>query len=1325
MNTIRRILSGVGFLALLNFAPAQEAPSQAYIPAMAPDEGIPSLTMAFRGITVNNVPLNITNISDLQTMLEVMQSQPPVPLASLPEEPAYGGYWSLQNPYWPPLPGDITGLGLNVWPLGNGNFIIDDSQVDYAALQAAAEAAAAAASPMMRMSMMSSSLSTAYAYGNPVYLTNLTAIFAYDGSTTASFDVRGGTNFVPYDIEMSTNLSSSDWNWLGIAYTSNSYTFYEQSSDLAFYRLAKPSKTLVIAWGNNNGGQCNVPLDLTNAIEVTGGAKHSIALLNNGNVVAWGDNTYGQTNVPADLTNAVVVVANVYHNLALRADGSLAIWGKWQSNSVAFFDVSLPSDLTNITAIAAGPDYDLAVRSDGSVVAWGSNTITIAYANVVTNLPPAMDVAAGAEHAVALLTNGTVTAWGRNYNGENETNVPAGLSNVVAIVAGDYHTVALKSDGTVVAWGAGTGSFYIDHGQSTVPAGLSNVVAIAAGGYRSVALKSDGTVVVWGDYTNPGFPLNQIIGIGSGWTHVLALRTGNTVPLITGQPADQYAPAGQTVSFSVSAIGLASLEYQWQSNGVAISGANSSTLTLTNVQAADEAAYNVVVTSSDTGGSVVSSNANFHLITPPVIISQAPLPTNYAAFFQTLLTLSVVADAPGQTNGFPLSYQWQFNGTNVGYGSSNYIFTAVNPGTYSVIVSNAAGTATAGWQVNIIIPGNAWGWGDDTYGESTPPTGASNFIAIAAGTYHSVGVLENGSIVQWGDYEPDDFHSPIVATPVGTPPTNSNIVAVSAGIAHDLALTTGGKVIQWGLTNASGLQNFPTNLTGVKAISAGVERSLALLTNGTVVDWGSFAPIFNLNQRVPANLTNVTAISCGAYHWLALRSDGTVASWGYNTTFGETNVPAGLSNVVAIAGGGRHSLALKADGTVVAWGDDTYGQCDVPAGLSNVMAIAAGDFHSLALKNDGTVVSWGDNSDGQTDTPILGHVKFIAAGGDHNLAVIFSPTVMYPVDVTKDLLLIYNTNSQDSATVLNYYLAHRPMVGGANVLGIGCVTNETTTATDFTNQILTPYLNWLNQNPTKRPQYLVLFMDIPSIVQGSASSLQYQLYTATANGSPFVTSINMNGNGGTNDCIAYINKLATIGILASSNSPVLSASANGYGNTNYILDNVNSLGYQESIVSNAIPGLVAAGVQTNSIFYLYGYENGFDLPHLTNAVNVAGYICWGWHSSLGGSYPLDKVQWSGNSSWWIIRTEESYNGQRAGGQFLMWFSSNAFGGTNYSNTPIGGPTYVEEPQAGATLNDILLNLWASSKNLAICCWAARNPSTPPYLQVVGDPFVTR
>lgn len=657
---------------------------------------------------------------DLSVMLEALEQTAPQPGDTTPSA---GNFVSAQHAGdWPPLPGNV--LGLPFWPLGDGYFVLDDAGVDYAALAAAQPAPTA--SPMM--SRMSSFSST---YDNPVYLTNLTASFAGDGSITASFSVAGGTNFVPYDIEVSTNLSSPDWTWLGIGYTSNNYTFYGQPAGLAFYRLAQPAKTLVIAWGNNDDGQCSAPAGLTNAVAVTGGAEHTIALLNDGGLAAWGDNTYGQTSIPAGLTNVAVVVANVYHNLALRTDGSLAIWGKWQSNSVAFFDVNLPTGLTNITAIAAGPDYDLAVRSDGSVAAWG--LATSACLAVPTNLPPALDVAAGAEHAVALLTNGTVIAWGVNYAGQNETNVPAGLSNVVAIASGDYHTLALKADGTVVAWGAGTGNLYFDLGQSIVPAGLSNVVAIAAGGYRSIALKSDGTVVVWGDYTDPGFPVDQIMGIGSGWTHVLALRTGNTAPVITSQPADQYAPAGQTASFSVSAIGLATLEYQWQSNGVAISGATNTTLTLTNVTAADTAAYNVVVTSTDGMGSAVSSNADFYLVTPPVITSQAPMPTNQVAVYHTNLTLSVVAAAQGTNSGFPMYFQWQFNGTNIlGATSSGYTFLVdeLNSGNYSVVVANSVGSVTSMvWQVSTTYIGSYIAPGTLAYYLSTNTAAYTNGVS--------------------------------------------------------------------------------------------------------------------------------------------------------------------------------------------------------------------------------------------------------------------------------------------------------------------------------------------------------------------------------------------------------------------------------------------------------------------------------------------------------------------------------------------------------------------------------------------------------------------
>ena len=44
-------------------------------------------------------------------------------------------------------------------------------------------------------------------------------------------------------------------------------------------------------------------------------------------------------------------------------------------------------------------------------------------------------------------------------------------------------------------------------------------------------------------------------------------------------------------------------------------------------------------------------------------------------------------------------------------------------------------------------------------------------------------------------------------------------------------------------------------------------------------------------------------------------------------------------------------------------------------------------------------------------------MKLLAAGGDHTLVSVFSPLVQYPVDVTKDLLLIYNTNSINSRVV--------------------------------------------------------------------------------------------------------------------------------------------------------------------------------------------------------------------------------------------------------------------------------------------------------------------
>jgi hypothetical protein len=153
--------------------------------------------------------------------------------------------------------------------------------------------------------------------------------------------------------------------------------------------------------------------------------------------------------------------------------------------------------------------------------------------------------------------------------------------------------------------------------------------------------------------------------------------------------------------------------YQWQTNGVNIAGATNSTLTLTNVQAAQQLPYRVVV--SNEVGTIASSNANFYLVTTPVIISQTPLPTNQVAIYKEMLTLSVSATAPGQNNGFPLSYEWKFNGTNIS-GATSASYTLLgdtnswggtnSSGTYSVTVASAAGSASASWQTTMTYEGS-------------------------------------------------------------------------------------------------------------------------------------------------------------------------------------------------------------------------------------------------------------------------------------------------------------------------------------------------------------------------------------------------------------------------------------------------------------------------------------------------------------------------------------------------------------------------------------------------------------------------------------------
>ena len=263
-------------------------------------------------------------------------------------------------------------------------------------------------------------------------------------------------------------------------------------------RLVRPDKLgWVAAWGSDAYGQTNVPVGLSDVVQVASGANQSLALKSDGTVIAWGWDADGVSDVPPGLADVVAIAGGAYFSLALKSDGTVVEWGLNGQNQP-----SVPAGLSGVVAIAAGYDHSLALKSDGTVVAWGVDTA--GDTDVPAGLSDVKAISVGGTYNLALEGDGTVVAWGDD--GFGAVDVPVGLSGVSAITAGGNTAYALEGDGTVVAWG------YDAQGQRDIPAGLTDVVAIAGGGAFALALKADGTVVGWGYDGNGEFK-------SSSWPH--------------------------------------------------------------------------------------------------------------------------------------------------------------------------------------------------------------------------------------------------------------------------------------------------------------------------------------------------------------------------------------------------------------------------------------------------------------------------------------------------------------------------------------------------------------------------------------------------------------------------------------------------------------------------------------------------------------------------------------------------------------------------------------------------------------------------------------
>ncbi|GEM_PF-190851 len=183
-----------------------------------------------------------------------------------------------------------------------------------------------------------------------------------------------------------------------------------------------------------------------------------------------------------------------------------------------------------------------------------------------------------------------------------------------------------------------------------------------------------------------------------------------TPPSITAQPTNLTVFAGASALFTVGVGGNALMFFQWQLNGTNLSdsgnrfGPSSATLTISNATPADEGTYSVIV--SNALGSVTSTGAVLTVASSVPVIVQQPGSQNVLPAATATLTVSAVGNQP-------LFYRWQKNGANLTDGeniagsaaSALMVSNAstTNTGIYSVIVSNALGTATStGAVLNVV-----------------------------------------------------------------------------------------------------------------------------------------------------------------------------------------------------------------------------------------------------------------------------------------------------------------------------------------------------------------------------------------------------------------------------------------------------------------------------------------------------------------------------------------------------------------------------------------------------------------------------------------------
>ncbi|MDO8540879.1 MAG: immunoglobulin domain-containing protein [Opitutaceae bacterium] len=377
-------------------------------------------------------------------------------------------------------------------------------------------------------------------------------------------------------------------------------------------------------------------------------------------------------------------------------------------------------------------------------------------------------------------------------------------------------------------------------------------------------------------------------------TSFAASLSVNTPPIFDSQPRAQTVLAGNSVTFSANVSGASGTTFQWRRNGVALAGANSSTLTLSNVSAADAGNYDLIVTNAL--GSAASSVAQLTLASAPALPVFTLQPASRTVVVGGNATFNAAAAAaPAAT------YQWRKNGVNIaGATNPSYSIVGIQPGdggSYDVAASNSMGTVVStAAGVRVIARSYAgiyfgsFGGGLGNFALYVRADNSGVFLGYLPGSsapVMSVGVAVNDA----GEFT-----------------FNQGAITASAAAAGEPAraaalnpVTVNGQIASNGAVVGSVSGGVSTSLSGARSSDTGASQNVAGLYQAGATNSGAVAyTIAGATGQAFALVQSGNTADGGLG---SVNSVGQVAVATGRSAITETIVPSSGANTVTVSGG--------------------------------------------------------------------------------------------------------------------------------------------------------------------------------------------------------------------------------------------------------------------------------------------------------------------------------------------------------------------------------------------------------------------------------------